>query len=148
MEKQRRKPGITHTKKIAGPFIALAILILVVAACSGNKDTRHPPYGIAPDYYTGKVESDTKTGIHMEGPCSVKISLTLANGYITEVSFVEAAGHSETLGKRLVIDKAPNEIIAKNSVEIAAVSSATVSRNLVVDAGKAALATIPGYVPE
>ncbi|MDR0719989.1 MAG: FMN-binding protein [Treponema sp.] len=137
-------------KKLLVFLLIVLSLGMGFVACSNDspeEDTRYPPYGIAPDYYTGTVESDTKIGMHMEGQCSVKISLTLVGGYITEVSFLEATGHSETLGKRLVIEKAPAEIVAKNSVEIDAVSSATVSRNLVVSAGKAALAKIPGYVP-
>jgi fumarate reductase flavoprotein subunit len=135
--------------------ITIGLLIVFTAAefiftgCptdTKNEDTssKHSAYGVPA--YDGIV-TGRASGTHLGGTAAAVIKLTLVNGYITAVDLSESAGHTAGIGLP-VIQKAPAEIVEKNSVEIDRVSGATVTRQTVVDAGKAALGQIPGYTPE
>jgi len=122
--------------------------LLAFAGCFTENEvddgTKHAPYG--DPLYTGNVDgsgSDTHSG----GTCTVKIKLTLAEGYITAVDFTGSTGNTSGIGE-VVLQNAPATIIARNSVEIDANSSASKTRNALITAGKQALAKIPGYTPE
>ncbi|MDR2798994.1 MAG: FMN-binding protein [Treponema sp.] len=136
------------TKKLT-VLLSAAVFCFLLIGCPTETDDlpssqKHAPYGDPP--FSGE-KSDTASSIHMEGPCKVIITLTLKDGYITNVSFEGSEGNTANVGGR-VLSSAPDKIIAKNSVEIDAVSAATVTRNLVIEAGRKALAEIPGYDPE
>jgi uncharacterized protein with FMN-binding domain len=129
------------------PYAALAVLSLVFAACPNNppeeKDNRHAPYGSPP--YSGQVTGEAN-GTHQGGPTTIKLTLTLEEGYITSVGFDGSTGITEGIGSR-VRDQAPAQIIAANSFNddvIDAFSGATVTRTTTIAAGKKALNTIPG----
>jgi uncharacterized protein with FMN-binding domain len=138
--------GIINEKKGVILVFALTVLGFVFTGCSTDpeEDNKHPAYGTTP--YNGTVTGDS-TGYHQGGTARVVIALTLADGYNTAVDFTGSSGNTDTIGKP-VIDKAPAEIIAKNSVEIDAVTNATVTWETLVAAGRAALSNIPGYTAE
>jgi uncharacterized protein with FMN-binding domain len=132
-------------KKITiGIVIALAAAGFVFTGCptdSGGGDGKHAAYGTPP--YTGTVTGQA-SGAHAGGTATVVIALTLVDGYITAVDFTGSSGNTAGYGANVVTDTKKNEIITKNSVEIDAVSGATITRNALVKAGKQALNTIPG----
>lgn len=130
-------------------LLAVLAVSLVFMSCPSDSedpppDNRHTPYGEPP--YTGAA-SGSASGVHEHGPCVVSITLTLAKGYITGVSFTGSSGNSAGLGER-VLNLAPAKIKEKNSVEIDVVSGSSVTSNLLITAGRQALATIPGYIPD
>lgn len=132
--------------KTAILFIALAVLGFMFTGCptDSEEDNRHSAYGTPP--FTNTVTGQASGG-HAGGTAKVVITLTLADGYITAVDLSGSTGNTTGYGSR-VIDIAPAEIIAKNSVEIDKVSGATITWEALVAAGKAALGQIPGYTPE
>jgi fumarate reductase flavoprotein subunit len=127
-------------------LFALTALGFVFTGCptDAQEDTRHSAYGSPP--YTGPVNGEA-SDYHQGGAVKIIITLALEDGYITNVNFDGSSGNTSGIGSR-VIDNASAEIVAKNSVEIDRVSGATVTRNTVIAAGKAALMDIPGYTPE
>jgi uncharacterized protein with FMN-binding domain len=137
-------------KKLSGVLLIVSLVLgFLFMGCAMDDEEipdppKHAPYGDPP--YTGE-KTGTATGFHMEGFCKVVIALTLENGYITNVNFDGSEGNTASVGGR-VLSSAGDKIIAKNSGEIDALSSATVTSGLVVEAGRKALAEIPGYDPD
>jgi hypothetical protein len=109
-------------------------------------DGKHVPYG-APPYTGGPLEGAVNITIPEHGASTVKISLILKDGYITEVDLSGSGYQTPGLGTNVII-QAPEIIIATNSVEIKpdAITgpSASITRLGVRDAGKQALNKIPG----
>jgi uncharacterized protein with FMN-binding domain len=128
--------------KTAILLFALTALSLIFSGCptDAEKDNRHPAYGSPP--HTGDVTGDA-SGYHDGGATTVNITLSLKDGYITAVSYEGSTGITAGIGS-LVRDKAPSQIVAKNSFDIDTFSGASVTRNLTIEAGKKALNTIPG----
>ncbi|MDR2402607.1 MAG: FMN-binding protein [Spirochaetaceae bacterium] len=129
------------------PYAALAVLSLVFAACPNDspeeKDNRHAPYGSPP--YSGQVTGEAN-GSHGGGQTTIKLTLTLEEGYITGVDFGGSTGITPSIGSQ-VRDQAPAQIIAANSFNddaIDTVTRATITRITTIAAGKNALNTIPG----
>jgi predicted small secreted protein len=127
---------------------ALLLAAAVLAGCdtgtgagNGNGNGKHAAYGSP--LYTGEV-SGTASGAHAGGTATVVIALTLVDGYITAVDFEGSSGNTAGFGSNVLTDAKKNEIITKNSVEIDAVTNASITRNALVKAGKQALNTIPG----
>jgi hypothetical protein len=84
----------------------------------GDKtDNRHSPYGSPP--YTGiKTGTGSVTDPNEHINRVVDIRITLKNGYIESVEYGEGTiNHTADIGKRLVLDKAPNQIIKVNSID-------------------------------
>jgi hypothetical protein len=132
-------------------FLPIAFLLVTgFAACPNDStkpgDTRHPPYGIAPDYYSGTVTGSAASGstlsLQIEGhSASVDISLTLDRGYITE-AVITGEGHTQSVGG-IVMNKAQTEIVEKNEVAIEVITGASATPRLINMAGAGALAKIP-----
>jgi hypothetical protein len=111
-------------------------------------EAKHTAYGEPP--YTGTVEGSAASsgyGEYIEGhAASIDITLTLEDGYITQVGF-EQEGHTPSIGGP-VIEKAKTRIVEQNKIAIDVVASVSVTPKLINRAGQDALAKIPGYVPD
>jgi hypothetical protein len=138
------KRFLALSRKKTQPYFALAVLSFVLAACPNDpveeKDSKHPPYGSPP--YTGAVTGEAN-GYHSAGTTTITLTLTLEEGYITDVSFEGSTGITEGVGSR-IRDAAPSQIKKRNAIEIDAISQVTVTRETTIAAGKKALNTIPG----
>jgi len=97
--------------------------------------------------FTGSVFG-TARGYHSD----IKVTLTFESGKIVKADIISVPGtgsESENFGV-IAMKQAPAIIVARNSVELDALSGATITTNAIVAAGRAAIANIPapGVVPE
>ena len=108
-------------------FAGVLISLLVLAGCASG--------GSASGGATG---SATATADGFGGP--VTVTVTLENGKVTKV---EADGPHETqgIGSRAIINL-PAQMVQKKTVQVSAVSGATISSTAVIEAAKAAVAQI------
>jgi uncharacterized protein with FMN-binding domain len=121
--------------------LAVLGLSLIFSGCPTDAaEDRHPAYGTPP--YSGPATGE-ESGYHDGGPTTIKITLTLEEGYITTVSYEGSTGITNGIGSQ-VRDNAPSQIIARNSFDIDVFSGASVTRDLTIKAGKKALNTISG----
>jgi uncharacterized protein with FMN-binding domain len=129
------------SKKLLVSLFVILILGIGFAACSNGsteEDTRHPPYGTAPDYFTGMVTGSASGHSIENHPASVDISLTLVRGYIT-AAVVTGEGHTPSVGG-IVMKKAETEIVEKNEVAVEVITGASATPLLINAAGVEALA--------
>jgi uncharacterized protein with FMN-binding domain len=131
-------------KKFIVMIAVLAALTLMITACIIESDptdivANETPYGVPP--YSGPPVEGTAHGYGQ-----VKVVVTLVAGFITNVE-IDAPVDSASFGKRLV-DQVPPLIVQANSfdIDVLSRSSLTFTKAGIINAGKAALAKIPGYV--
>jgi uncharacterized protein with FMN-binding domain len=132
-------------KKFIVMMAVLAVLSLMITACFIELDptdiaANETPYGNPPDYYNGTKEGTA------QGYGQVKVEVTLTAGFITDVKITAP---SDNLGTQIIAQvSGPSGLVVKaNSFDIDALSasSLTLTKAGIINAGKAALAKIPGY---
>ncbi len=126
-------------------FKASAALALAVslAACSGGSSNQ-PAESAAPE--AGVSGTFTGSAAGQGGPDKpVTVTVTLENGEITDVT-AEGPGETDGIGSK-AIDQLPGDIVAGNTLDVDAVSGATVTSNAIIEAVTAALAEA-GLTPE
>jgi hypothetical protein len=115
---------------------------------TGDTDAVHAAYGNP--IFTGEVDGHAQSSNlteYIEGhAASIDITLTLEEGYITQVDF-EQTGHTPTIGGP-IIEKAKTQIVEWNKIAIDVVTGVSVTPKLINRAGQDALAKIPGYEPD
>ncbi|MDR2742865.1 MAG: FMN-binding protein [Treponema sp.] len=127
------------TKKLLIAMAAVAAISLLLAACFIESDPDDVPDGPPMGSYSGTDEGSAYGHF-----ADVKVTLTLTNGYITDV-IINAQQDENSYGKtpigiaRIFITKA-------NSVEIDTVSGATETSEAIRKAGRIALYKITNGV--
>ncbi len=134
--------GNTIMRKLVSIFSAAA-LILTLAGCSGGSGGQQPAAESADGGVSGTFTAEAVGQGGESNP--VKVTITLENGEITNV---EAEGPGETAGiGTKAIEQLPGEIVAGNTLDVDAVSGATVTSNAILEAAEKALADA-GLKPE
>ncbi|MCR5230407.1 MAG: flavocytochrome c [Solobacterium sp.] len=129
-------------RKLVSIFSAAA-LILTLAGCSGGSGGQQPAAESADGGVSGTFTAEAVGQGGESNP--VKVTITLENGEITNV---EAEGPGETAGiGTKAIEQLPGEIVAGNTLDVDAVSGATVTSNAILEAAEKALADA-GLKPE
>jgi fumarate reductase flavoprotein subunit len=118
------------TKKLLMPGTLIAISLLA-ASCF----VEYEPRGEAFESYSG-----TATGSAYGYGGTIEVTLTLTNGYITEVQ-INGPRETPTIGG-LLIKNAGAQIEEANSLDAISSASATLTRNAIIQAGNKALAEI------
>jgi fumarate reductase flavoprotein subunit len=111
--------------------LILGTVLLILGACPTGDSS-----GGGPDPFPGNP-SGTDTGFHWGYEGNVYVTITMVNGYITEVD-IEGEHESQNFGQN-AIERAPAIIIAKNSVDIDTLSGATATSNAIKQAGQKAI---------
>jgi uncharacterized protein with FMN-binding domain len=127
-------------KKTLPGMAAVIAISLVLAACFVESDPTDNPKGEAFDSYSGTAEG---SGTGYNGS-TIKVTLTLTNGYITDVQ-IDGPGETPAIGG-ILIKNAPNQIKAANSLDAISGATATFTRDGIINAGKKALAEITNGV--
>ena len=113
-------------KKFLSMILMLSLVLML--GCSSGSNGAEESKGVS-GTFTGEAQG-------MGGP--VKVTITLEDGVLTDV---QAVGDDETPGIGTpVLETLPGEILKNQSLEVEAISGATITSDAVIEATKAALA--------
>ena len=113
-------------KKFLSMILMLSLVLML--GCSSGSNGAEEAKGVS-GTFTGEAQG-------MGGP--VKVTITLEDGVLTDV---QAVGDDETPGIGTpVLETLPGEILKNQSLEVEAISGATITSDAVIEATKAALA--------
>lgn len=108
--------------------LIVCVLLGVLAACATSGGAAAAPMGSA---------AGTATAAAPGFGGDITVSVTMAGGYITDVS-IDAPGETPSVGG-IAVARAPGIIIKNNSADIEALSGATVTTQAISTAAKAAI---------
>jgi fumarate reductase flavoprotein subunit len=121
-----------HVKKRALFFVIGIAVLFALGACPTASDNTESRAEAFPGNPTGRA-SGTAPGYHGD----VTVEITMENGWITTVT---VAGPEESPGIGLVaVERAPDIIKAKNSVDIDVIAGATLTTDAIKAAGRQAI---------
>ena len=113
-------------KKFLSMILMLSLVFML--GCSSGSNGAEEAKGVS-GTFTGEAQG-------MGGP--VRVTITLEDGVLTDV---QAVGDDETPGIGTpVLETLPQEILNNQSLEVEAISGATITSDAVIEATKAALA--------
>ena len=113
-------------KKFLSMILMLSLVLML--GCSSESNGAEEAKGVS-GTFTGEAQG-------MGGP--VKVTITLEDGVLTDV---QAVGDDETPGIGTpVLETLPGEILKNQTLEVEAISGATITSDAVIEATKAALA--------
>ena len=124
-------------------LISLVLACMMLLSACGSAPA--PAATTAPATTAPAAVAETYTGTAQGLGGEVSVTLTIENGVITACT---ATGDKETAGiGTVVIEQFPAEVVAGNTVNLDAISGATVTSNAFIEAAKAALVAA-GLNPE
>lgn len=135
--------GGKKMKKVFGALVAFT-MALSMAGCANDAAPQQSSEPAAED--AGVSGTFTGEAVGQGGADKpVTVTVTLENGEITDVK-AEGPGETDGIGSK-AIEQLPGEIVAGNTLDVDAVSGATVTSNAIIEAATAALAEA-GLTPE